>query len=140
MTMLTEARWATPLWMDHALCADADPDLFFPPDDEDAPVSAYAQTLAAKKVCAACPVRAECLDYSITENIQWGVWGGIPERPRRAMRAKVHSRQVRLPGFCGKGVHIRTPANTGTNNRGGDYCKDCQYDYYIAHHQPKAVA
>ena len=41
----------------------------------------------ARQVCAACPVRQPCLDYAITNRIAYGVWGGLTERERRALRS-----------------------------------------------------
>src|SRR5262249_27100243 len=41
----------------------------------------------ARQVCAACPVRQPCPDYAITNRIAYGVWGGLTERERRALRS-----------------------------------------------------
>jgi WhiB family redox-sensing transcriptional regulator len=120
---MTALRDASRAWRDRALCLDADPDLFFPPDDG---VNAYAQTLAAKKVCAACPVRAECLEYAIVNNELWGVWGGVPERPRRAMR--LQAQQAAAPR-C-RNDHLRTEANTSRNADGSNHCLDCENDWF----------
>ena len=35
----------------------------------------------AKRICYQCPVRAECLDYSLKHE-PWGIWGGFDERER----------------------------------------------------------
>lgn len=65
-------------WMDSAACAGMDPERFFPDSGNDAEV---------KRVCMSCPVRAECLDYALSLPFQvWGIWAGVTERPRRAMR------------------------------------------------------
>jgi WhiB family redox-sensing transcriptional regulator len=39
-------------------------------------------------VCGACPVRAECLAEALDNEIEWGVWGGLTERERRALLRK----------------------------------------------------
>jgi WhiB family redox-sensing transcriptional regulator len=68
-------------WMREAACGGADPDLFFPAD---------SRSLAreAKEVCAGCPVRPECLEYSLAAAEEFGVWGGLTEKERRnALRA-----------------------------------------------------
>ncbi len=39
----------------------------------------------AKQVCWQCPVRTECLAEALDNNIEWGVWGGMTERERRAL-------------------------------------------------------
>lgn len=31
----------------------------------------------AQEICASCPVRVRCLDYALSENLEWGVWGGV---------------------------------------------------------------
>ncbi|MBO3744886.1 WhiB family transcriptional regulator [Streptosporangiaceae bacterium NEAU-GS5] len=69
-------------WRDAGLCAQVDPDLFFPdPGDR-------AAVIRAKSVCAACPVRFECLTDALTRNERFGVWGGLSERDRRNRRGK----------------------------------------------------
>jgi WhiB family redox-sensing transcriptional regulator len=65
-------------WLARAACRGMDPELFFPDRGE--------STEPAKAVCAACPVRAECLDYALTNGERFGVWGGASERERRALR------------------------------------------------------
>lgn len=39
----------------------------------------------AKAVCAGCPVLAECLAHALDNRIEFGVWGGLTERQRRAL-------------------------------------------------------
>jgi WhiB family redox-sensing transcriptional regulator len=120
-----------PSWMARSLCADADPEAFFPEPG--------ANPNAAKRLCAACPVRAECLEYALEHGERFGVWGGLsPEQRERVERERTP--RVRREGYCGKGLHLRTNSNTGTNNRGNPFCRTCQHEWYIAHHQPKAVA
>ena len=67
-------------WQDAALCAQVDPDLFFPEKG--------GSTLEAKRICRACDVRAECLDYAVEhEDITaHGIWGGLSERERRVIK------------------------------------------------------
>ena len=47
-----------------------------------------AQQHQAKQACLACPVRTECLAEALDNEIEWGVWGGMTERERRALLAK----------------------------------------------------
>ena len=63
-------------WADAASCKDARPDELF--------VRGAAQN-QAKQVCRHCPVRTECLAEALDNNIEWGVWGGMTERERRAL-------------------------------------------------------
>ena len=44
-----------------------------------------AEQNKAKQVCGACPVRTECLAEALDNQIEWGVWGGMTERERRAL-------------------------------------------------------
>ncbi|AQP49055.1 WhiB family transcriptional regulator [Tessaracoccus aquimaris] len=39
----------------------------------------------ARSVCMGCPVRSECLAEALDNQIEWGVWGGMTERERRAL-------------------------------------------------------
>ncbi len=64
-------------WRDLALCAEVDPELFFPEKGE--------SSRPAKRVCAGCEVRAECLQYALDHGERFGVWGGLSERERREL-------------------------------------------------------
>jgi len=77
-TLAAPARFAA-RWRELAACRGADLNLFFPERGESAG--------AARQVCAACPVRQACLDYAISNRIVHGVWGGLTERERRALRS-----------------------------------------------------
>ena len=68
----------SPHWRDRAACIGADPDLFFPQRGESAE--------PAREICARCPVREACLDDALRNAITHGIWGGLPERERRALR------------------------------------------------------
>lgn len=64
-------------WATDAACREVPGDLFFPVSYRDA--KGLAQSRAAKKLCAACPVRRHCLDY-ITQheaNLSYSNWQGI---------------------------------------------------------------
>jgi WhiB family redox-sensing transcriptional regulator len=65
-------------WQDRALCASEDPDAFFPEKG--------GSVQAAKRVCLQCTVRVECLEYALTHDKRFGVWGGLSERERRRLR------------------------------------------------------
>lgn len=62
-------------WMADALCRDLPPAVFFPRDG--------AGVEVARRYCATCPVRMECLEYALEHHIDHGVWGGASERERR---------------------------------------------------------
>lgn len=68
-------------WMERAACAglaDQTNDAWFPPVG-----NAKAKTKMARRICASCPVRAECLNYAIEGRIEHGVWGGLTKGERR---------------------------------------------------------
>lgn len=61
-------------WMDDALCAQTDPEIFFPEHGQ--------SSRNAKSVCAQCPVAGECLDLALRNGEREGVWGGLSPRER----------------------------------------------------------
>ena len=63
-------------WAQLGACRSAEPDALF--------VRGAAQQLA-KQVCMACPVIAECLADSLDNHTEFGIWGGMTERERRAL-------------------------------------------------------
>ena len=67
-------------WRKQAACRGSDPNLWHPITGENA--------TAAKAICAQCPVTAQCLEYALTANLYDGVWGGLAERERRAIRRR----------------------------------------------------
>jgi WhiB family redox-sensing transcriptional regulator len=77
---------ATPddAWMIDGLCRQVDGDLFYP---DGMGGSVHFQTVKARKVCGNCPVRSECLDYALATGERFGVWGGLSEDERRALKA-----------------------------------------------------
>lgn len=103
---LMEAINAREEWMNGALCAQVDSELFFPEHQGKSP-------RAAKRICAVCPVQAECLEYALQHREQFGVWGGTTERERRRMRP----RQPRRPAtHCARG---HSYAKTGRRGDAG---------------------
>jgi WhiB family redox-sensing transcriptional regulator len=77
-TLPAPARFAA-RWRELAACRGIDLEVFFPERGESAE--------PARRVCAACPVRQACLDYAISNRITHGIWGGLTERERRALRS-----------------------------------------------------
>lgn len=71
-------------WRDSALCAQTDPELFFP-------TIARQSGFDAKKVCAACPVQVECLEFALGNDVDFGIFGGLTPRERWALRQQVAS-------------------------------------------------
>lgn len=69
-------------WMDSALCAQVDPEVFFPEQGE-RPEEAW-------KICARCPVRSECEDYAVSlpQTGLSGTWAGHTKKSRLAERKR----------------------------------------------------
>jgi WhiB family redox-sensing transcriptional regulator len=63
-------------WAERGACRGTDPDALF--------VQGAAQN-RAKNVCLSCVVRTECLADALDNRIEFGVWGGMTERERRAL-------------------------------------------------------
>ena len=68
-------------WQEEALCAQTDPEAFFPEKG--------GSTREAKKVCTGCDVRMECLEYALENDERFGIWGGLSERERRKLKRRV---------------------------------------------------
>jgi WhiB family redox-sensing transcriptional regulator len=67
-------------WQEQALCAETDPEAFFPEKG--------GSTREAKKICTGCEVRAQCLEYALANDERFGIWGGLSERERRRLRRR----------------------------------------------------
>jgi WhiB family transcriptional regulator, redox-sensing transcriptional regulator len=87
LSLVTEAAVAfepeplsatTDQWQDRALCAQTDPEAFFPEKG--------GSTREAKKICLGCEVRNECLEYALAHDERFGIWGGLSERERRRLK------------------------------------------------------
>jgi WhiB family redox-sensing transcriptional regulator len=71
-------------WAARALCADVDPELFFPPNGDPA--------TEARHVCSQCPVTAECLAYALNSDEAYGIWGGLDPDERKNLSRTLRSR------------------------------------------------
>lgn len=79
--VLSDYRWepSTPEpWMAEALCAQTDPEAFFPEKG--------GSTRDAKALCAECPVRVQCLAFALANDEHYGIWGGLAPKARRALK------------------------------------------------------
>ena len=69
-----------PAWMPRGACVGAaNPDLWYPERGQSAN--------PAKRICARCPVREECLEWAL-KNEDYGVWGGLSARERKLLAAR----------------------------------------------------
>lgn len=77
---LTEAssQEADDQWQERALCAQTDPEAFFPEKG--------GSTREAKRICLGCDVRDACLEYALANDERFGIWGGLSERERRRLK------------------------------------------------------
>ena len=71
-------------WRLDALCAETDPEAFFPEKG--------GSTREAKRVCLGCSVRTECLEFALDNDERFGIWGGLSERERRRVRLERRDR------------------------------------------------
>ena len=65
-------------WQDQALCAQTDPEAFFPEKG--------GSTREAKRICVGCDVKGDCLEYALGQDERFGIWGGLSERERRRLK------------------------------------------------------
>ncbi|GAA1327919.1 transcription factor WhiB [Leucobacter komagatae] len=72
-------------WREQAACLTVDPELFFPVGNTGPAVD---QIERAKAVCARCPVTEMCLQYAMDTGQDSGVWGGLSEDERRALKRR----------------------------------------------------
>lgn len=71
-------------WQQRAACRDEDPELFFPVSEMG---PGARQVRQAKRICASCPVQAECLAYAQRNGLDFGIFGGAtPEERRKTQR------------------------------------------------------
>jgi WhiB family redox-sensing transcriptional regulator len=108
-------------WQDDALCAQTDPDSFYP--DKGSP------SRPAKTICRRCPVITECLAYALKHGERYGVWGGLSERERRKLRASPgQGARVDLVdmGLCQRGLHDFSGTNIVVSRDGFRRCLPCR--------------
>ncbi len=74
--MSTGVSIGTMAWAERGACREVDPDSLFVPG---------AAQHRAKRVCASCPVRVDCLAEALDNRMEFGIWGGMTERERRSL-------------------------------------------------------
>jgi WhiB family redox-sensing transcriptional regulator len=79
-TLITGADDDASAWQASALCAQTDPEAFFPEKG--------GSTREAKSVCKVCEVKKECLEYALAHDERYGIWGGLSERERRRLKRR----------------------------------------------------
>jgi WhiB family redox-sensing transcriptional regulator len=79
-------------WRHRSACLDEDPELFFPIGNTG---PAILQIEEAKQVCRRCDVREQCLAWALEAGQDHGVWGGLSEDERRALKRRNARARVR---------------------------------------------
>ncbi len=77
-------------WMFRAMCREEHVGLFFPPSG--------ARPVSALRLCEVCPVRGECLEFALVNNVHYGVWGGMTERQRFKEKRRRKAERQELEG------------------------------------------
>ena len=72
-------------WRHNAACRDKDPETFFPIDTSG---PALLQIAEAKTICRRCPSVSQCLAWALDSGQDAGVWGGMSEDERRALKRR----------------------------------------------------
>jgi len=70
-------------WQVRAACRGPASTLFFPPNVSERRDERERRESRAKAICAACPVRRDCLDHALRGRELHGIWGGMNEAERR---------------------------------------------------------
>jgi WhiB family redox-sensing transcriptional regulator len=80
-------------WRHRAACRDEDPELFFPIGNTG---PALLQIEDAKAVCRRCDVIDQCLQWALESGQDAGVWGGMSEDERRALKRRAARARSRM--------------------------------------------
>ena len=80
-------------WRHEAACREEVPEVVFPVGNTG---PALAQIEEAKKICARCSVKDPCLAWALESGQDAGVWGGLSEDERRAMKRRAARNRARL--------------------------------------------
>jgi hypothetical protein len=78
-------------WRDAALCAQTDPNVFFPDKGR--------TNSNAKKLCMRCPVREACLAHALHNGEHYGIWGGKSARERARLVTALGLPHVPTPRY-----------------------------------------
>jgi hypothetical protein len=92
------------------LCAQTDPEAFFP--------DTGVNVGQAKAICRACPVIDACREHALTAPERYGVWGGLSERERHALRrAQGRPRAVSARGQAARAAVARLASQGKTKTQ-----------------------
>lgn len=103
-------------WMERGLCAQTDPESFFPEKG--------GSTRDGKRICESCEVRPECLEYALDHDERFGIWGGLSERERRRLKDGPRRRPLSEPTITGRcGTELGALDHS---RRGERSCEPCR--------------
>ncbi|WP_446038027.1 WhiB family transcriptional regulator [Streptomyces sp. SID1121] len=89
----------------HGMPAEDADRLFFPKP------RAHQAIAEAKSLCGRCPVKKDCFNHALDNELRQGIWGGLTEAERRPWHAKITKRldygRVRA-ALAGRDVHLST--------------------------------
>jgi WhiB family redox-sensing transcriptional regulator len=88
MLILPETEPEEMSWQERSLCAQTDPEAFFPEKG--------GSTREAKRVCLSCEVQSDCLEYALENDERFGIWGGLSERERRRLKREALERDLQV--------------------------------------------
>jgi Transcription factor WhiB. len=121
-------------WHPKAACRGHDPDLWFGWEGES--INAReAREQVAKRICATCPVRTQCLTHALTYPEAYGIWGGlnehelVAERCRRGLKPAPRSDYHRLITCAGCN---NTKPHNGRGPDGQPLCAACRFRWVQA--------
>ena len=86
-------EWEDRSWMERAECKGLDPELFFGEKG--------VSNEPAMRVCESCVVRELCLQWALSHNETYGIWGGTSAQERKQLR-----RGWRLPNISAKSLYV----------------------------------
>jgi WhiB family redox-sensing transcriptional regulator len=72
-------------WSSAAACRGSEGSLFYSADSAERKEDRIAREQLAKRICAGCLVREECLRAALDRHESYGIWGGLNEFERRAL-------------------------------------------------------
>lgn len=104
-------------WRAGALCAQTDPDLWFPDKG--------GSSRAARRLCGSCEVRQDCLDEALARDERHGIWGGLTEPERRRLRPPATDPREPRPRRPVAIAHGTESGYKAHRRRGEDACRAC---------------
>lgn len=66
-------------WMADGVCRSVGGELWFPEKGD------HYSASKARAICQDCPSKQPCLEYAMSRNERFGIWGGASERDRRKL-------------------------------------------------------